>query len=252
MAVLPDDVRKKDERCEGAADPEPAPTDDVPSTREHKPDHKTEAQEEDADLVQEADARDQAKDEPQPLVPAGKEPHDDPEENGPEEQVEHVHRVDAAEGQGDGQDGQGKAGEKARERTAPELFRDAGRDEDGRGSGEGCHDAQRKVGVTGELPDRPRHPPHEGRVVHVAPGRVSPAGHVVQLVAEDAVAREEREMKEKQAERRSQIGEALEPRGSRVGDDPRHGASPVRRSRRRASGHETWPRKPSGIDSSSG
>ena len=141
--------------------------------------------------------------------PAREHAHQDPADERPEEEVEGVHRVVAAERQGD----RGEAGrdsrEGARERTAAQRPGDPAGEPDGRGDRERRHHAQREVRLPGNLRHEPRDPAHERRVVDVAPAGMPAAGDVVELVPEDAVAGEKREVEEEDARGRAPLRQAL-------------------------------------------
>ena len=154
---------------------------------------------------------DRAEGEPEPLAAAREHAHEDPGDERPEEEVEGVHRVGAAEGQGDRGEAGGEAGQSAGRRAAAERQGDPAGEPDGRRHRERRHHAQREVRLPRDLGHEPRDPAHERRVIDVAPAGPPAAGHVVELVPEDAVAGQKGQVEEEDARGRRPLGEAFRP-----------------------------------------
>ncbi len=120
MGALPEEMRREQQAREGAAEPEPAPAEDLEAARHHEADDQTEAEKEHADLVQQPEAGDRTEGEPEALVAAVEERHGEPAGERPEQQVEDVHRQHGGESEHDRREPGRQAGEGDRKVASPQ------------------------------------------------------------------------------------------------------------------------------------
>ena len=122
----------------------------------------------------------------------------------------------------------GEARERAREGPAAHRRRGAAREPDAGRHHQRRDRAQHQVRLAGELRREPRHPGDERRVVDVAPGEPPAAGHVVELVPEDAVAGKQGEVEAEHREGRGEVRDAIRKPAARFRDCPARSAEPRR------------------------
>jgi hypothetical protein len=193
VSDLPDQVGKKQESRDRAADPDPSPAELAAFGREKKSDRHGAAEEQHRMFVLEAEPREETERDPVPRVAGAHDPDERPDAAHPEERFERIHRHQAVDGEEDGREQGAEAGERLREPAASELTSEDHRDRDLRGTGEsgdgpqhgkGSAEQQRGLRVEGD----------EGSAVDVAPVKMAAEIEEVELVAEVAVAVGRREM----------------------------------------------------------
>ena len=147
-------------------------------------------------LVFEADSGDDAEGEPPFRRCAFHDAHHDPRAEQPEERLERIHREEAVEGEIRGRPKDRAGGEKLAVAPGAQLTReDTGKEYDGRARQHGKQ-PDRKERIAEGVALEPRDERDQRRLVDVAPGEMLATGHVVELVAKEAVARDARELRD--------------------------------------------------------
>ena len=191
---LPDNVRRRNGHGNGGADPEIAAAQPPPRRRQQDACAQPDDEESHAGLVLETESYEEAGQDPELLPSLDEDSGDDECRRGPEQDVPRIHRKDVEEIQHGGSDRDGDRGEDHRPPVATKKQCEP------TGQHEGCATGERRQQPDGEqrfAEQRPRQPGDQRdkrRMVHVAPGEVFAAGKVVQLVAEDPVAVDHRQL----------------------------------------------------------
>ena len=77
--------------------------------------------------------------------------------------------------------------QKLREKAAAEITSDAAGEVHHRRTGNGRPQAQREERISGRMPNDPGNQRDQGRLVHIAPGEMFAASHVIQFVAKKSI-----------------------------------------------------------------
>ena len=197
VARLPEKVRAREAHRDEPTEPRIARREMPTQWRCHQGRGHARADEENADLVHEAEPRDGPEEEPEARLVALDDACEEEREERPEHQVEGVHRVVPCEGEVDGGQGHAERREALCESPPAQGHGEAraqqhqGRTRESR---DGSQDPDR---VAEEATRDPQHGYGKRRVVDVAPVEVVGAGEVVELVAEERVDGGRGQMKER-------------------------------------------------------
>ena len=196
VAELPDDVGQEDE--EGHSDREPGPgrAQLAPRPREDEGRAQGQAEEHRRVLVHQAEAGEEAEEEPGAPITTIEDPQQDEHRSHPQQRLEGVHGEEAVGAEVDGCHGHGQSSQGLREGAAQPARDERGQHDQGpaRQRREQTQHGERSAQEQRETGDQADH----RRMIDVAPVQVAAAVEEVELVAEVSVAMGEQEVDEGQ------------------------------------------------------
>ena len=187
MAHLPEHVGGEEQQGQARSFPQLAA---LEMTSERRGEHghgEAEGEEEQADLVEQPQADDQAERTPQPRVVCPDESRQEQDRDGPEHEVEGVHRVEAGQGQVHRGDRHREGRERLGEASPAELAGQTRGQPHEETEEQGRHEAHREERVAQEPAHGREHHDRQRGVIDIAPVEMIGAGEVIEFVPEQAV-----------------------------------------------------------------
>ncbi len=208
VAGFPKQVWQENRERDGTAEPNPFRTEQMSPSREQESHHESEAEDQHAVFIFEADTGDRSEGQPQLRRCALDDQDRDPGTEQPEKRLEGVHGKEAVESEIGRREQNRRGGQKLRQKTAAEIARYAASEIHNCCSGDRRTKTQREERIAGRMANDPSNECDQRRLVHITPGEMLSASHVIQLIAEKSVMIDARELYQQFAEgqRQQQIG----------------------------------------------